>query len=104
MFTPKPFYKTILNSADAGAGDEVKVINYTYKTAVITISGTGTAECTIQVSIDKEHWVTAQKADGTNAVYTSSGYFESDHAFHYLRANNTNPGGKNVQVDLACNK
>jgi hypothetical protein len=99
----------MMNSASAGAGDSkvVKAINFTYKTAVITFSGTdsgGTTQCTIQISIDNEHWVTAKNKDDTNAIYTANGYFESDESFQYIRANNTAAFGRVVRVDFAANK
>lgn len=104
MFIPKPLIATILNSAASGAGDAYNVIQFTYKTCVITFTGSGATTVVIEISNDGSNYVTAKNSDGTDAVFTADGYFESDTPFKYIHANISVAGGKTVKVDLCANR
>lgn len=104
MFIPKPLTATILNSASSGAGTAYNVIQFTYKTCVITFSGSGATTVDIEISNDGSNYVLAKNSDGTDAEYSADGYFESDTPFKYIRANNVVAGGKTVKVDLCANR
>lgn len=104
MFIPKPYIATILNTSASGEGTEYNVIQYTYKTCVITFTGSGATTVVIEISNDGSNYVTAKNSDDTDAEFSADGYFESDTPFKYIRANITVAGGKTVKVDLCANK
>lgn len=88
---PKPLEATIFE-ASTGTGTKYLILNYVYKTVVISFSGSGATTFVLEVSNDGVNWVNA-------GTYTDSSYYETTEAFKYIRGRISVAGGKTV---LAC--
>lgn len=97
MFGPKPIECTLINSALAGAGTAHRIVAFTYKTVIVTMTGAGATTVLIQVSNDNTNWVTVD-------IITGDDYYETTAAYLYIRANITVAGGKTVLATLVANK
>jgi len=97
MFNPKPLEKTLFNSSSSGAGDSYLILNYVYKSLVVTFTGLGDTTFVIQVSNDGTNWINLLSL-------TTDDYLDTDVAFKYIRGNITVAGGKTVLAKLVANK
>lgn len=97
MFSPKPLEEVMLNVATATTSASYLVINFVYKSIVITMTGAGATTVLIEASNDGSNWITVKTAIGDD-------YYETSISYKYLRARISVAGGKTVKCDLVANK